>query len=102
MERLRREVLVPVPSYRRASSLVGLSIAMVLLASAVDAVVWTYQARREAREEVRQERMRPAPARWQVAEPREVDPPSVIKPVDSGSIGPRTADCDVRDPLCGP
>ncbi len=44
---LRREVLVPVPSYRRPSSLIGMSIVLVLLASAVDAVVWTYQARRE-------------------------------------------------------
>jgi hypothetical protein len=44
---LRREVMVPVPSYRRPSSLIGMSIVLVLLASAVDAVVWTYQARRE-------------------------------------------------------
>jgi len=48
MASLRREVLVPVPSYRRPSSLIGLSIVLVLLASAVDAVVWTYQAKREA------------------------------------------------------
>lgn len=74
---------------------------MVLLASAVDAVVWTYQVRREAQDDARRERMRPVPARWQVAEPQGADPPSVIKPVDSGSIGPRTADCDPRDPLCG-
>jgi hypothetical protein len=45
---LQREVMVPVPSYRRPSSLIGMSIVLVLLASAVDAVVWTYQARREA------------------------------------------------------
>lgn len=44
---LRREVMVPVPSYRRPSSLIGISIVLVLLASAVDAVVWTYQARRD-------------------------------------------------------
>lgn len=48
MASLRREVLVPVPSYRRPSSPIGLSIVLVLLASAVDAVVWTYQAKREA------------------------------------------------------
>ncbi len=48
MASLRREVLVPVPSYRRPSSLIGMSIVLVLLASAVDAVVWTYQAKREA------------------------------------------------------
>ena len=47
MGSLRREVMVPVPSYRRPSSLIGISIALVLLASAVDAVVWTYQASRE-------------------------------------------------------
>lgn len=43
---LKREVLIPVPMYRRASSLIGLSVVMVLLASAVDAVVWTYQTQR--------------------------------------------------------
>ena len=47
---LRREVMVPVPSMRRPSSLIGMSIVLVLLASAVDAVVWTYQAKREAEE----------------------------------------------------
>ncbi len=44
---LRREVMVPVPSYRRPSSLIGISVVFVLLASAVDAVVWTYQAKRD-------------------------------------------------------
>jgi hypothetical protein len=48
MGSLRREVMVPVPSYRRPSSLIGMSIVLVLLASAVDAVVWTYQAKRDA------------------------------------------------------
>jgi hypothetical protein len=38
---LRREVVVPVPAYRRATSLIGLSVA-----SAIDAVVWTYQSQR--------------------------------------------------------
>jgi hypothetical protein len=44
---LRREVMVPVPSLRRPSSLIGMSVVLVLLASAVDAVVWTYQAKRD-------------------------------------------------------
>jgi hypothetical protein len=48
---LRREVMVPVPSYKRPSSLIGISIVVVLLASAVDAVVWTYQARRAVQEQ---------------------------------------------------
>ncbi|HEY8143754.1 MAG TPA: hypothetical protein VIG06_13815 [Kofleriaceae bacterium] len=39
--------MVPVASYRRPSSLIGISVVLVLLASAVDTVVWTYQARRE-------------------------------------------------------
>lgn len=43
---LRREVLVPVPSYRRASYLVGLGVLLVLVASAIDAVVWTYHSQR--------------------------------------------------------
>jgi hypothetical protein len=46
MGSLRREVMVPVPTYRRPSSLIGMSIVLVLLASAVDAVVWSYQAKR--------------------------------------------------------
>lgn len=50
MEPLRREVLVPVPSHRRPTSLIGLSIVMVLFASAVDALVWSYQAQRAALE----------------------------------------------------
>lgn len=50
MEPLRREVLVPVPSHRRPASLIGLSIVMVLFASAVDALVWSYQAQRAAME----------------------------------------------------
>lgn len=48
---LRREVMVPVPTYRRPSSLIGMSIVLVLLASAVDAVVWSYQAKREIERE---------------------------------------------------
>ena len=61
MEPLRREVLVPVPSHRRPASLIGLSIVMVLFASAVDALVWSYQAQRAAME--RQEMVRPRPCR---------------------------------------
>lgn len=64
---LRREVMVPMPSYRRPSSLIGLSIVLVLLASAVDAVVWTYQARRAAEERAAFEMMRPTVRRWHAA-----------------------------------
>jgi hypothetical protein len=48
MEPLRREVLVPVPAHRRPASLIGLSIVMVLFASAVDALVWSFQVQRAA------------------------------------------------------
>lgn len=58
--RLRREVLVPVPSYRRASSLIGLSVILVLMASAIDAVVWTYQTQRRLWREEVGEAMRPS------------------------------------------
>ena len=64
MEPLRREVLVPVPSHRRPASLIGLSIVMVLFASAVDALVWSYQAQRAAleRQDGRYVRARPCRA----------------------------------------
>jgi hypothetical protein len=65
---LRREVLLPVPSYRRASSLIGLSVVLVLVASAVDAVVWTYQSQRRFWREQAAEPIRPPPAR--ALEPR--------------------------------
>jgi len=57
MGSLRREVMVPVPSYRRPSSLIGISVVLVLLASAVDAVVWTYQAKRDAARSAAQDSM---------------------------------------------
>jgi hypothetical protein len=89
---LRREVMLPVPSYRRASSLIGLSVALVLVASAVDAVVWTYQSQRRFWREQAAETMRPPPVR--ALEPRyfvaEEDKIEVILitgdfPSDSGS-----------------
>ena len=57
---LKREVLIPVPMYRRASSLIGLSVVMVLLASAVNAVVWTYQTQRRLWRESPAETLRPS------------------------------------------
>lgn len=57
---LRREVLIPVPMYRRASSLVGLSVVLVLLASAVDALVWTYQTQRRLWRETAADTLRPS------------------------------------------
>ena len=57
--RLVREVVVPVPAYRRVSSLIGLSLVLVLMASAVDAVVWTYQSQRRIWREEAAESMRP-------------------------------------------
>ena len=64
MGSLRREVIVPVPSYRRPSSLIGLSIMLMLLASSVDAMVWSYQIRRQAEIDAQNEMVvRPAPRR---------------------------------------
>ena len=57
---LRREVVIPVPLYRRASSLIGLSVVLVLLASAVDALVWTYQTQRRLWRESPAETLRPS------------------------------------------
>lgn len=110
MALLRREVLVPVPSHRRPSTLIGMSIAMVLVASAADAVIWSYQAKRQAEEQAAREMMRPVPVRWQAGEVRQVrdagphkaarvEPSlSVIKPVDDSVVRLR---CDPADPLCG-
>ena len=62
-------MLIPVPVYRRASSLIGLGVVLVLVASAVDAVVWTYQTQRQFwREEAAS--LRPA----RTFEPRRRDP----------------------------
>jgi hypothetical protein len=55
MSQLRREVLIPLPPYRRPSSLVGFGVVLVLLAGAVDAALWTQRVRRDAQ-------ARPAPA----------------------------------------
>jgi hypothetical protein len=41
---LRREVIVPVHALRRVISLLGISVMLILVASAADAVVWTYQS----------------------------------------------------------
>lgn len=83
MEPLRREVLVPVPSHRRPASLIGLSIVMVLFASAVDALVWSYQAQRamierETRAVTRPCRDRQQPAAIRAAPPREATPRPVL------------------------
>ncbi len=58
--RLRREVMIPIPAYRQVSSLIGLSLVLVLMASAVDAVVWTYQSQRRIWRQESAEVMRPA------------------------------------------
>ena len=105
--------MVPVPSYKRPSSLIGISIVVVLLASAVDAVVWTYQARREVQEQVIRDE---APAtlthtdaariRRAMEEAREVrGGPDIIhkrEQLRSLQDGPITVTrCDASDPLCG-
>lgn len=44
---LRCEVIVPVHALRRVTSLLGISLMLVLVASAADAVVWTYQSQQQ-------------------------------------------------------
>jgi hypothetical protein len=73
--RLEREVLVPVPAYKRASTLIGLSLILVLVASAVDAVVWTYQSQRRIWQEEAAENIRPALKRSRAVEPPRVTVP---------------------------
>jgi hypothetical protein len=68
--------MLPVPSYRRASSLIGLSVVLVLVASAVDAVVWTYQSQRRLWREQVAEPIRPPPVR--ALEPRYYTPDESI------------------------
>jgi hypothetical protein len=77
---LRREVLVPVPAYRQATSLIGLSLVLVLLASAVDAVVWTYRAQRRFWREEAAESLREALSRRRAAE-RAVEPDRLADPM---------------------
>lgn len=126
---LRREVMVPVASYRRPSSLIGISVVLVLLASAVDTVVWTYQARRELqRDEIEmtipslshtdvaavRARAREAELNRAEAELRQIDQ-QVLERLRQLSDDQQTAidrarreaiesqhlTCDPADPLCG-
>src|SRR5204863_9018356 len=80
MERLRREVLVPLPTHRRPTSLIGLSIALVLLASAVDAVVWSFQAQRAMVERQTREMLRYSMSRHQAAAMRLAAEPPLPAP----------------------
>lgn len=50
-------------AFRRLTSLIGLSMLLVLMASAVDAVMWTYQVQRRIRRQEAAETMRPARTR---------------------------------------
>jgi hypothetical protein len=61
-ERLRCEAVVPVAAHRRATSLIGLSLMLVLVASGVDALVWTYQSQRQLWRDEAGETTRPAAA----------------------------------------
>jgi len=78
-----------------------MSIALVLVASAVDAVVWTYQAKREAEEAAAREQMRPVPVTWQEAPAATLagEPSLVAPPPRSRRI---RILCDPADPLCRP
>ena len=64
---LRREVVVVPPAFRRLTSLLGLGMVFVLMASAMDAVVWTYQMRRRLHEQEIVEALRPTRMRRDVA-----------------------------------
>ena len=72
--RLEREVLVPVPAYKRASTLIGLSLILVLVASAVDAVVWTYHSQRRIWRDDAADTRRPAIQRTRAADPPRIGP----------------------------
>lgn len=73
--RLEREVLVPAPGYKRASTLIGLSLILVLVASAVDALVWTYQSQRRIWRDDTTETRRPAIERTRAADPPRMTTP---------------------------
>ena len=64
---LRREVIVVPAAFRRLTSLLGLGMVFVLMASAMDAMVWTYQMQRRLHQQEIVEALRPRPMRRDVA-----------------------------------
>lgn len=78
--RLEREVLVPVPGYKRASTLIGLSLILVLVASAVDALVWTYKSQRRIWRDDTAATTRPAVERTRAVDPPRIGPANDKRP----------------------
>ncbi|HYU15843.1 MAG TPA: hypothetical protein VEL05_07225 [Candidatus Acidoferrum sp.] len=77
---LKREVVVPRPVYRRLSTVSGLCLALLMMASAADAVVWTYRAQRRYWRAEAAESLRRALSRRQAAE-RAAEPPPLADPM---------------------
>ena len=94
---LRREVIVVPAAFRRLTSLLGLGMVFVLMASAMDAVVWTYQMQRRLHQQEIAEGLRPTSTRWDVAArrarlERERGAPAAAS-VDEGAPRPHGRTC---------
>jgi hypothetical protein len=65
---LRREVVVPPPAYRRLSAVIEIGLALVMIAGAADALVWSYCAQRRYWRAEAAEGLQRASGRRQAAE----------------------------------
>lgn len=93
---LRREVIVVPAAFRRLTSLLGLGMVFVLMASAMDAVVWTYQMQRRLHQQEVAEGLRPTSTRRDAAVRRarlERERVPVAASVDEGAPRPHGRTC---------
>ena len=70
---LRREVVMPIAHHRQPSSVIGISLLLLLLASALDALVWTYHAKRSAEQRALSEQAGPSLTRQEAARLRQLE-----------------------------
>lgn len=99
---LRREVIVVPAAFRRLTSLLGLGMVFVLMASAMDAVVWTYQMQRRLHHEEVAQALRPTPMRRDLAARRarlEPEHRASAPAVSADEVAPRPhgRTCRLRD-----
>lgn len=91
---LRREVIVVPAAFRRLTSLLGLGMVFVLMASAMDAVVWTYQMQRRLHQQEVADGLRPTSTRRDAAARRaRLEREPVAASVDEGAERPRGLTC---------
>ena len=99
---LRPEVIVVPAAFRRLTSLLGLGMVFVLMASAMDAVVWTYQMQRRVHQQEIAEGLRPTSTRRDLAARRarlDRERPASVSSADEGAPPPHGRTCRLPRPL---